>query len=186
MTAVDLAKSLLNDAGNDLHKLGKMSINDLQKYKGIGVARAVTIAAALELGRRRKEFDRQEKEKIRSSKEIYDVFYHLLADLPYEEFWMMYLNPSKSVISKVKISMGGTDMTGVDVKLIAKSAIECLASSAVAVHNHPSGNVTPSASDKYLTVKIKEILSLFGIPLIDHVIVADDRYFSFADEGTVL
>jgi DNA repair protein RadC len=181
MTAVDSAKNLLNGADNDLNKLGKMSIGDLQKFKGIGAARAVTIAAALELGRRRKESDRQKKEKIMQSKDIYEIFFPLLSDLPYEEFWMLYLSKSNNVINKVKISMGGTDRTVIDVKLIAKSAIERLAASAIAVHNHPSGNMNPSKEDISLTMKIKNALSLFDIPLLDHIIIADDRYFSFAD-----
>jgi DNA repair protein RadC len=185
MTAVDLAKNLLNSVNNDLNKLGKMSIRDLQKYKGIGAARAVTVAAAMELGRRRKESDKQKKEKILQSKDIYDIFYPLLSDLTHEEFWMIYLDVSKTVISKVKIGMGGTDSTTVDIKLIAKSAIECLASSAVAVHNHPSGNVTPSVHDRLLTTKIQQALSFFNISLDDHIIVADNRYYSFADESAL-
>jgi DNA repair protein RadC len=183
MTAVDSAKKLLNSVDNDLNKLGKMSIRDLQKFKGIGAARAVTIAAAMELGRRRKESDKQVKEKIRQSKDIYDLFFPLLSDLPYEEFWMLYLNRSNSVVKKVKISMGGTDMTVIDLKFIAKSAIECLASSAVAVHNHPSGNTNPSKEDISLTEKIKNALSFFEISLLDHIIIADDKYFSFNDEN---
>jgi DNA repair protein RadC len=182
MTAVDSAKNLLNSVDNDLNKLGKMNIADMQKFKGIGAARAVTIAAALELGRRRKESDRQKNEKILRSKDIYDIFSPLLSDLPYEEFWMLYLSKSNNVISKIKISMGGTDRTIIDVKLIVKFAVERLASSAIAVHNHPSGNLNPSKDDISLTVKIKNALSLFDIPLLDHVIVADDRYYSFADE----
>jgi DNA repair protein RadC len=182
MTAVDSAKNLLNGVDNDLNKLGRMSISDMRKFKGIGAARAVTIAAAMELGRRRKESDRQKNEKILQSKDVYDIFFPLLSDLPYEEFWMLYLSKSNNVISKVKISMGGTDRTVIDVKLIARFAVERLASSAVAVHNHPSGNLNPSKEDISLTAKIKNALSLFDIPLLDHVIIADGVYYSFADE----
>jgi DNA repair protein RadC len=185
MTVVDLAKNLLNSVDNDLHKLGKMSIHDLRKFKGIGAARAVTVAAAMELGRRRKESDKQEKEKIRQSKDIYDIFFPLLSDLPYEEFWMLYLNKSNSVINKIKISMGGTDSAIADMKLIAKSAVECLASSAIAVHNHPSGNTNPSKEDMFLTTKIQKALALFDILLLDHLIVADNKYYSFKDEGII-
>jgi DNA repair protein RadC len=181
MTAVDSAKNLLSSVDNDLNKLGKMSIRDLQKFKGIGAARAVTIAAAMELGRRRKESDRHAKEQILCSKDIHDIFFPLLADLPHEEFWMLYLNRSNSVISKMKFSMGGTDMTVVDVKLIAKAAVECLASSVVAVHNHPSGNTNPSKQDISLTEKIQKALALFDISLCDHLIIADNAYFSFKD-----
>jgi DNA repair protein RadC len=183
MTAVDSAKNLLNSIDNDLNRLGKMSIRDLQKFKGIGAARAITVVAVMELGRRRKDSDRPKKEKILQSKDIQDIFYPLLSDLPYEEFWMLYLNKSNSVITKVKISMGGTDQTVVDVKTIAKSAVECLASSAIAVHNHPSGNMNPSKYDVSITAKIKNALSFFDIPLLDHIIISDDRYYSFADEG---
>jgi DNA repair protein RadC len=183
MTAVDLAKHLLNSVDNDLNKLGKMSITDLQKQKGIGMAKAVTIAATLELGRRRKESDKQKKEKILCSKDIHNQFFPLLSDLPYEEFWMMYLNPTNSIINKVKISMGGTDKTIIDMKLIAKTAVECLASSAVAVHNHPSGYAAPSGEDRLLTTRIKNVLSFFDIRFADHLIIGDDKYFSFADEG---
>jgi DNA repair protein RadC len=183
MTAVDLAKNLLNSVDNDLNKFGKLNIHDLQKFKGIGTARAVTVAAAMELGRRRKESDRHEKEKILQSKDIFDIFFPLLSDLPYEEFWMLYLNKSNSVISKVKISMGGIDKTVADVKLITKSALECLASSAAAVHNHPSGSTKPSNEDISLTMKIKKALSFFDILLLDHLVIADNKYFSFGDEG---
>jgi DNA repair protein RadC len=182
MTAVDSAKNLLNGVNNDLNKLGKMSIRDLQKFKGIGAARAVTIAAAMELGRRRKESDKHAKEQILQAGDIFDIFFPILSDLPHEEFWMLYLNRSNIVISKVQISMGGIDKTFIDMKLIAKAAIECLASSAIAVHNHPSGNERPSKSDIALTEKIQKALSLFDISLFDHVIITDNRYFSFKDE----
>jgi DNA repair protein RadC len=185
MTAVDSAKNLLNSVDNDLNKLGKMSIHDLQKFKGIGAARAVTVAAAMELGRRRKESDKQAKEKIQCSRNIYNIFFPLLSDLPHEEFWMLYLNRSNSVINKVRISMGGTDKTIADLKFIAKAAIECLASSAIAVHNYPSGNINPSREDIYLTTKIQNALTLFDIPLLDHVIIADNKFYSFKDEGII-
>jgi DNA repair protein RadC len=183
MTAVDLAKMLLNNVENDLNKLGKMSIRDFCKIKGIGMARAVTIAAALELGRRRKEADKSDKEIIRQPADIYNAFVSLLLDLPYEEFWMMYLNRRNQVVSKVKISQGGTDKTPVDIKFIAKSAIDCLASSAVAVHNHPSGNLEPSAEDISLTMKIKSALTFFDIRLLDHLIISDKGFYSFADNA---
>jgi DNA repair protein RadC len=186
MTAVDSAKNLLNSVDNDLNKLGKMSIRDLQKFKGIGAARAVTVAAAMELGRRRKESEKHAKEQIIQSRDIFDIFFPILSDLPHEEFWMLYLNRSNNVISKVKISMGGIDKTIIDVKLIAKAAVECLAASAIAVHNHPSGNETPSKSDISLTDRIQKALSLLDIPLLDHVIIADNKYFSFKDENIIL
>jgi DNA repair protein RadC len=185
MTAVDSAKNLLNSVNNDLNKLGKMSIRDLLKFKGIGEARAVTITAAMELGRRRKESDKHVKEQILCSNDIYDIFFPLLSDLPHEEFWMLYLNRSNSVISKMKLSMGGIDTTSVDVKLIAKTAVECLASSAIAIHNHPSGSTKPSNRDIYITGQIRKALALFDIQLFDHLIIADNTYFSFKDEGII-
>jgi DNA repair protein RadC len=185
MTVVDLAKHLLNSAGNDLNKLGKMSILDFQKFKGIGQARAVTVAAALELGRRRKETDKQKKERIDCSKDIYDIFAPILSDLPYEEFWILCLNRNNGVVDKIKISQGGISMTVVDIKLITKSAIERLASSVIAVHNHPSGSVNPGKEDILLTMRIKTALDYFGIQLFDHLIVTDNAYFSFADDGSL-
>jgi DNA repair protein RadC len=181
MTAVDAAKNLLNSVDNDLNKLGKMSIRDLQKFEGIGAARAVTIAAAMELGRRRKESGKYAKEQIRCARDIYDVFFPLLSDLPYEEFWMLFLNKNNNVISKIKFSMGGTDMAALDIKLIAKAAVECLASSAVAVHNHPSGSTNPSPQDISLTGRIQKALALLDISLFDHIIIADNAYYSFKD-----
>ncbi|MDR3246986.1 MAG: DNA repair protein RadC [Prevotellaceae bacterium] len=185
MTVVDLAKHLLNSADNDLNKLGKMSILDFQKLKGIGQARAVTVAAALELGRRRKDSDKQKKTKVACSKEVYNMFAPILADLPYEEFWMLFLTAGNDVIDKVKISQGGTDKTIADVKLMTKLAVERLATFAVAVHNHPSGNLMPSNEDILLTVRIKAAFDFFGIKLVEHVIISDNRYYSFADDETI-
>ena len=182
-TAIDLAKTLLKNSNNDLNLLGKLTIQDFCKLKGIGQARAVTIAAALELGRRRKETEKQKEIKITESPDIYEMFAPILADLPYEEFWMLYLNRSHGVIEKVKISQGGIDRTIADVKLIVKLAVDRLASSAVAVHNHPSGNLQPGKEDINITSRIKTALQYFDISLIDHLIVTDHGYYSFADEG---
>jgi len=186
MTAVDLAKHLLNNADNDLNKLGKMNILDFQKFKGIGQARAVTVAAALELGRRRKETERQIKEQINCSKDIYDVFAPILSDLPYEEFWILCLNRNNRIIDKIKISQGGISMTIVDMRLVTKSAIERLASSVVAAHNHPSGSVNPGNDDILLTNKMQTALSFFNIKLYDHLIVSDNAYYSFSDNGYIV
>ena len=185
LNAVDLAKMLLDRAENDLNKLGRMSINDFCSIKGIGSARAITITAALELGRRRKEVDRPKIEKIRSSKDIYDLMSARLAEADCEEFWMLYLGRNNAVLSKHCISKGGTSQTAVDVKLIVKYALDNLAAAAVAVHNHPSGNFAPSPQDRTITSKIKTALLYFDIPILDHVIISRDGYFSFADEDVI-
>lgn len=184
-TAVDLAKILLKNNNNDLNLLGKLDINDFCKLKGIGKARAVTIAAALELGRRRKGAEKQNKIRVNTSFDIYEIFVPLLADIPYEEFWMLFLNRSNGIIDKIKISQGGIDRTIADVKLIVKSAVNCLATSAVAVHNHPSGNLKPGQEDINVTLKIKSALRYFDISLIDHLIISDNGYYSFTDEGII-
>ena len=180
-TAVDLAKRLLASVNNDLNGLGKLSIADLCKFKGIGEARAVTIAAAMELGRRRKAAEPQAKQKITSSYDIFEIFYPALGDLPYEEFWLLFLNRANIVIDKLKVGQGGPENTVVDIKLCVKSALERLAASVIAVHNHPSGNPQPGRTDKILTDKLKSALAYFDIALPDHLIIADTTYFSFAD-----
>jgi DNA repair protein RadC len=185
LTAVDLAKVLLDCAENDLNKLGRMSINDFCRIKGIGSARAITITAALELGRRRKDADRQKIEKIRSSRDIYDLMSARLAEADCEEFWMLYLGRNNAVLCKNCISKGGTSQTSVDVKIVVKHALDNLAAAAVAVHNHPSGNVAPSPQDHSLTSKIKTALLYFDISLLDHVIISREGYFSFADEDVL-
>lgn len=181
-SAVDLAKHILATVKNNLHTLGKQSINDFKKIDGIGEAKAITIIAALELGRRRKNSD-VEKKKINDSRIVFEVFQPILGDLPYEEFWVLYLNRSNGIIDKEKISLGGTVGTVIDVKIIMKHGVEKLASSIVLVHNHPSGNIQPSESDKKITQKIREAGNIMDISTVDHVIIGDTKYFSFADEG---
>ena len=182
-TALDLGKQLLAGVKNDLNELGKLDIDDFCKIKGIGKARAVTIAASLELGRRRKNAEIKVKTKITSSREVYDIFGSILCDLPYEEFWILLLNKGNGMIEKIKISRGGISGTITDIRLIVKSAIDKFASSVIAVHNHPSGNSKPGNDDRIITQKIKAALSFFDIILNDHVIIADNDYFSFADEN---
>jgi DNA repair protein RadC len=182
ISAVDLAKHILANVENNLHVLGKQTVNDLKKINGIGEAKAITIIAALELGRRRKKSD-IERKKINNSHVVFELFQPILGDLPYEEFWVLYLNRSNGVIDKEKISLGGTAGTVIDVKIILKHGIEKLASSLVLVHNHPSGNIQPSENDKAITQKIMEAGKLMDISTLDHVIIGDTKYFSFADEG---
>ncbi len=183
-SAVDLAKKILKDCDNNLNELGKKSVSDLKsKYHGVGEAKAINVVACLELGRRRKLQERQEKSKITQSKDVCDLFQSILGDLPHEEFWILLLNRSNKVITKYKISQGGIAGTVIDVRLILKSAIDNLASSIILIHNHPSGNVQPSDADISITKKMKEAGKVMDIPVLDHIIVTESGYYSFADEG---
>ena len=182
-SAVDLGRELLAVADNNLNSLGKLSINDLTKLHGIGSARAVTIAAALELGRRRKLAEVPEVPQIKCSKDVADIFQPLLSDLSHEEFWILFLNRSNRVISRMKLSQGGISGTVTDVRLVMKKAIECLASGIIVCHNHPSGNLNPSESDSKITLKIKDAGNMMDIQLLDHLIISDKDYYSFADNG---
>ena len=182
-SAVELAKKVLKNANNNLNELGKFEIKDLQKNKGIGEAKAITIMAALELGRRRKISDIIDKQKISSSNDVFNLFQPLLGDLPHEEFWILLLNRSNKIIDKFKISQGGISGTVIDVRLILKVAIEKLASSIILCHNHPSGNRMPSDADDSITHKLIEGGKLLDIKVLDHIIIADTQFFSFADEG---
>lgn len=182
-SAVDLARDVLKLADNKLAKLGKLGIKDLQKLNGIGEAKAINILAALELGRRRKASEINEEKKIKSSNDVFTIFHPLLSDLRYEEFWILFLNRSNTIISRLKISQGGISGTITDVRLIMKEAIELLASSIIICHNHPSGNREPSDADIRITSKIKEAATYFDISLLDHLIITDKGYYSFADEG---
>ncbi len=182
-SAVDLGRELLNMVNNNLNSLGKLSINDLTKLHGIGSARAVTIAAALELGRRRKLAEVPESFQIKCSKDVADIFQPLLSDLQHEEFWILFLNRSNRVISRMKLSQGGISGTVTDVRIVMKRAIEYLASGIIVCHNHPSGNLNPSESDTKITQKIKEAGNLMDIQLLDHLIITDNDYYSFADNG---
>lgn len=183
MSAVELSKQILSSVENNLNNLAKLSVKDLQKFKGIGEAKAITIVAAMELGRRRKATEILQKPIIRSSKDVYSYILSDLQDLPHEEFWVILLNRSNKIISKHQISSGGVSGTVADPKLIFKIAIENLATSVILVHNHPSGNLQPSDADKRLTKKMKDSGILLDLPIIDHLIITDSSYFSFADEG---
>lgn len=181
-TAVDVAKRVLAIAKNDLKELGKKTLTDLTQVKGIGEARAITIMAALELGRRRRLKKGKDLDKITGASDVADIFMPLLGDLAYEEFWVLFLNRSNKIIEKRKVGQGGISATVVDSRLIVKLAINNLASGVIVAHNHPSGNLTPSESDKQITQKLSDALDFFDINLIDHVIVSNDSYFSFAEE----
>jgi len=184
MSAVEVAKKVLQGAGG-LHDLARLDVKDLTKIKGIGEARAVTIVAALELGRRRKDYEPDEKSKVSGSKDAYEILKSDLLDLPHEEFWVLLLNRANRVIKKYQISQGGVAGTVADPKIIFKVALQELASGIVLAHNHPSGNLTASQADLDLTKKLKEGSKLLEITVLDHLIIAGQKYFSFADEGLI-
>jgi DNA repair protein RadC len=184
-SAVDLGRELLSVVNNNLNSLGKLTIADLKKLHGIGTARAVTITAALELGRRRKLTEVPDILQIKCSKDVADIFQPLLSDLLHEEFWILFLNRSNKVIDRMKLSQGGISGTVTDVRIVMKKAIEYLASGIIVCHNHPSGNLNPSESDSKITQKIKEAGNLMDIQLLDHLIISDKDYYSFADNGVL-
>jgi DNA repair protein RadC len=182
-TAVELSQRILKHVDNNLHQLSRMNVKELMQFKGIGEAKAISIAAALELGRRRKETESPKRERIISSKEAVDIFQPLLADHLHEEFWILFLNRANIILSKRQISSGGMAGTVVDPKIIFKAALDEKASSIILCHNHPSGNINPSEEDKKLTKKITEAGKVLEIAVLDHIIVAHNGFFSFADEG---
>ncbi|WP_460638475.1 RadC family protein [Larkinella harenae] len=183
LSAVDVSKIILQSVGQNLNDLAKLSVKDLSKFKGIGEAKAISIVAALELGRRRREQDRPQKLRITSSRDAYQEIKPHLLDKPHEEFWILLLNRANEVIRPVQISSGGVSGTVADPKLIFKHAIDQLASSVILIHNHPSGNLTASQADRDLTRKLKEAGKILDIPVLDHLIFTDQAYLSFADEG---
>jgi len=183
-TAVDLAKRLLQKYSNDLFELGKLSPNELAKQvKGIGKAKAVAISAALELGKRRRLLLPKQLESIKSSTSVAEEFYPIMSDLTHEEFWVLLLNKANKQIGKYKISSGGISSTIVDSRIILKYAIENLASNVVLVHNHPSGSLSPSRDDIELTKKIIMGCKALDIIVLDHIIIGQNKYYSFSDEG---
>ncbi|MEY4931082.1 MAG: repair protein RadC [Bacteroidota bacterium] len=185
LSAVELSKKILLHGKNNLNELARLSVKDLTKIKGIGEAKAITIIAALELGRRRKEQDPEEKPKITSSKDAFDLLKGDMMDLPKEEFWVLLMNRANRVIKKKRVSEGGVSGTVADPKIIYKLALEELASGIIVAHNHPSGNLQASQSDIDLTKKLKEAGKFLEIQLLDHIIIANQKYLSFADEGMI-
>lgn len=182
-TAVALMQRVLAACGNDLNRLGKWEVRDFSRFKGLGPAKSITIMAALELGKRRKLQERPERASIRSSIDIYELFHPLLCDLPTEEFWVLLLNQAAKVIDKVRISRGGIDQTTADVRTILREALLQRAVQIALIHNHPSGNSSPSRADRNLTDLVKKAAQTMNIQLIDHLIVTDGTYYSFCDEG---
>jgi len=183
-TAVELGKKLLLQAHNDLNELSKFTVKELTKeVKGIGDAKAISIVAALELGRRRKNTSPSVQSSIQSSQQVAEFFYPILSDLSHEEFWILLLNRGNKVVSKMKVSSGGISQTVVDCRIIFKYAIQYAASALVLCHNHPSGTNAPSKEDKMITDKIREGAKLFDIAVLDHIIISGESYFSFADQN---
>ncbi len=182
-SAVDLSKEILASVDNNLHELAKLSVPDLQKFDGIGEAKAISIISALELGRRRKTGEPVKREKITGSEDAYRIMQPYLMDQMVEQFWIILLNRANMVIKPELISEGGVSGTVADPKVIFKKAVEKLASSIILVHNHPSGNLTPSQADIQLTQKLKQAGKSLDLPVLDHLIFTDHAYYSFADEG---
>lgn len=182
-TAVELSKRILHSLNNDLDKLGRLSVKDLSKFKGIGEAKAVSIIAALELGRRRRESERQEIIRITSSRDTFELMRPHFEDLGHEEFWVVLMSRAGRVIAKQLISKGGVTGTIADPKIIFKAALENQATSIILAHNHPSGNLKPSQADIGLTHKLCAAGNMLDITVLDHVIVTNSGFFSFADNG---
>jgi DNA repair protein RadC len=183
ISAVDLGRSILSEVNGDLNQLSKLTIQDLTRFKGIGTAKAVTIAGALELGRRRKEMSPAHRTKIESSRDVFELMKPELIDKGHEEFWIVLLNRANYVLKKQTISSGGISGTVADPKLIFKIALDHLASAIILVHNHPSGNLQPSEADIRLTHKLRKSGELLEIAILDHIIFTDHNFLSFADEN---
>jgi DNA repair protein RadC len=182
-SAVGLSKRILSSVDNNLNSLGKMTIQQLMSFKGIGEAKAISILAAMELGRRRRAEEAVELKKISSSRMTFELMQPIIGELPHEEFWVLYLNNSNKVLSKSQQGKGGITGTLVDVRLVFKMALEIGATALILCHNHPSGSLIPSEADKKLTQKIKVAGLNLDIHVLDHIIVAENGYFSFADEN---
>lgn len=184
-SAVELMRKVLADYRNSLSELGKSGVEELCRYKGIGPAKAITLLAASELGRRRKEEGTLERLQIRSSEDIYRLFYPLMCDLPVEECWVLLLNQAGKVIDRIRISQGGLASTAVDIRCVLREALVRRAVSMVLCHNHPSGNLRPSREDDRLTESLRQAAVTVNLRLLDHVIVTDGEYYSYADEGRI-
>jgi DNA repair protein RadC len=186
-SAVELARRIMRECDDNINELARLTIADLcKKFKGIGEAKAISIMAALELGKRRKTSDVLERKQISSSRDLFELFEPLLIDLVHEEFWIVFMNGANKVLSTHKLTQGGIQQTIVDVPLLLKMSLERLAQSIAVAHNHPSGQNKPSNEDENITRRIKQGCDAIGIRLLDHIIVARGKYYSFADEGKLL
>ncbi|PRD47693.1 RadC family protein [Sphingobacterium haloxyli] len=182
-TAVELCRRILSDAQNNLNNISRLEVPDLCRYHGIGEAKAISIIAALELGRRRKEMEPETISVLNSSRKVYDYFRSYIQDLVHEEFWVLYLNTGCRLVDKKIIGRGGNDSTPVDIRVILRYALQVQAGSLVLIHNHPSGTLRPSNADKLITKRIVTAAELMDIRVNDHIIFTDTSYFSFRDEG---
>lgn len=186
-TAVELSQRILHFVKNNLNSLGRLSINELiNNFNGIGEAKAITIIAALELGRRRKDSEREKMAQIKSSIDIFNLFQPILGDLPHEESWILLLNSANKIIKRLQVSKGGLNGITIDIRMIMKESIESLATGIILVHNHPSGNLTPSREDDDITTKLSVASSFVDIQMIDHVIITDDGFYSYKDENRII
>ena len=184
-SAVDLGKKILKKVDENLVELSRLSVNELMEFQGIGEAKAVTVMAAIELGRRRNESEVLLREKVTGSRDAFGLFQSVIGDQPYEEFWIILLNKANKVIRKCCISEGGVSGTVVDPKKIFKIALDHHASSIILGHNHPSGNIQPSDADRKITRKIRDAGMMLDVAVLDHLIIGDGRYYSFSDDGAL-
>lgn len=182
-TAVELSRRILEKVKNNLNELGKLNVEDLKNFKGIGEAKAISIIAAMELGRRRDHSSALQMEKITGSNDVARYLRPLIGDIPYEEFWVIFLNRQNKIIDKQRLSQGGMTGTVIDIRLVIKMALEKHAISLIFAHNHPSGNLEASDADRKITRQLKEAAAIMDIPLLDHLIITQGGFFSFADEG---
>lgn len=184
-SAVELSRRILASVNNNLNELGRLSIKQLMEFKGIGEAKAVTIAGALEIGRRRRGEEAQKITKIQSSKSVFELLQPTIGELEHEEFWIVYLNNSNKVLHRAQLSKGGITGTLVDVRLVMKQALELGSVALILAHNHPSGTLNPSTADKQITQKLKTAGEVLDIKVLDHLIITQKEYYSFADEGII-
>lgn len=183
VSAVELMQKILSDCNNNLNTLGKMTIRELMGYKGVGEAKAITILAACELGKRRQIEKAEERPELSTATRIYNHMHPVMQDFDVEEFWVLYLNQAYRLIKKMRIAHGGISEVSVDVRIIMREAVLCNATIIVACHNHPSGSIRPSKQDDALTQQLKRACDVMRLYLMDHVIVADGQYFSYHEEG---
>ncbi len=183
--ALIIAQKLLRLVDDDLSRLSKLTLKELKAQNGIGEAKALLISACMELGQRRKESQVEQLNKITCSSDIHTLMAPNFADLAHEEFWVIYLNRGNKIIQKKCLSKGGISGTVADIRMILKVAIDCLASAIILCHNHPSGNLVPSMEDKMLTNKCRDSALLMDIRLLDHLIIYENSYYSFSDEGMI-
>lgn len=182
-TAIELARKILDSVGNNWHELSKLSLQDLMKFHGVGQVKAIEISVALEIGRRRAAQEIPEKIKITDSKATFSVLHPFLSDLQTEEFWAIFLNQNNKILHKTRLTSGGINQSIVDVRVLFKLALEHFSTGLIIAHNHPSGSLKPSQEDIKITKTIKDASNILQITLLDHIIIAQNSYFSFADEG---